>query len=320
MQRPNHQAPRPTRRPVSERQWASARQGGLPDTLEPLYERVRHELMRMALEAPLSDSEPLPPEPRLMERFGVSRGTLRRAIDEMARDGLLSVEQGRGTFVNQEERARRVVWERLAEVARPDSRFDMDLKHFVPDFSDRSKADRAVRGQPAWTAARTVFIAPDNSTEDLRRQAMAEGKRLLVPTYGLRRGFVRIEGAAIAEADRAMAATLDGMERFGKRIGPADLRSVGRVELVVTGATAVTTDGRHIGGGQRYLAMEWALLVEQGLVDDRVPVVAVVHDCQVIDERIEADPDCMVDTIVTPTRVIQCSAGGTITALRGRRK
>jgi len=71
----------------------------LADSSGPLYERVRQTLERMALGRPLHDDTPLPPEPALMDTLGVSRGTLRRAIEELTRDGLLVAEQGRGTFV-----------------------------------------------------------------------------------------------------------------------------------------------------------------------------------------------------------------------------
>jgi GntR family transcriptional regulator len=40
----------------------------------------------------------IPPERQLSEQFGVSRPTLRAAIDDLARDGLLSRSRGRGTF------------------------------------------------------------------------------------------------------------------------------------------------------------------------------------------------------------------------------
>ncbi|MCU1373989.1 MAG: 5-formyltetrahydrofolate cyclo-ligase [Actinomycetia bacterium] len=254
-----------------------------------------------------------------MEEFGISRGTLRRAIEELTRDGLLSAEQGRGTYVNQEERVRRVVWQRLETVARPDSRFDLDLRRFVPDFADRERAEAAVIELDTWSGSETVFIAPDNSLERLRELALAAGKRVLVPTFGLQRGFVLLDGGILDTGERALAATLDGMERFGRKVGPGELRSVGRVDTVVTGATAITMDGRHIGGGQRYLALEWSLLERLDVVDATVPVIGVVHDCQVIDELVQADPDCLVDLIVTPTRIIRCREGGTITPLRRRR-
>ena len=270
----------------------------------PLYEQVRDRLTQVILARELSDSTPLATEPNLMELFGVSRGTLRRAIEELVRDGLLSAEQGRGTFVVQEERVRRVVWQRLSEVARPDSRFDLDLSQYVPDFAGSNLAHKRVMKRAEWKNADVVFCAPDNSIEQLRLSALTAGKKILIPTYGLRRGFIFLDGAKIPKTDHALAATLDGMERFGKRLGPADLRQVGTIDLVVTGATAVTTDGRHIGGGQRYLALEWMMMKQLGVLAPNALVFAVVHDCQVVDEMVEAEPDCLLDLICTNSQEI----------------
>ncbi|HZB90429.1 MAG TPA: phosphonate metabolism transcriptional regulator PhnF [Stellaceae bacterium] len=44
----------------------------------------------------------LPTEPELATRFGVNRHTIRRAIAALADQGLLRVEQGRGTFVSEQ--------------------------------------------------------------------------------------------------------------------------------------------------------------------------------------------------------------------------
>ncbi len=41
----------------------------------------------------------LPTEPELVNRYGAGRHSIRRAVTELAKEGLLSVEQGRGTFV-----------------------------------------------------------------------------------------------------------------------------------------------------------------------------------------------------------------------------
>lgn len=271
---------------------------------QPLYARVRHELIQMVLGRSLDDASPLPTEPRLMEMFDVSRGTLRRAIDDLVREGLLSAEQGRGTFVNQEERVRRVVWDRLKHVAIPDSRFDRDLREFVPDFFGSEDAARRVTSLDEWRHAKRVFCAPDNSVERLRLEALSSGKSVLVPTYGLRRGFVSLDGSVLSPSDLRHAASLDGMESYGTTLGPGDLRRFGKVELIITGATAATTDGRHIGGGQRYLALEWSMLEQLGLVSTTVPVVAIVHECQLVDEVVKADHDCLIDFIATNSRMI----------------
>lgn len=44
--------------------------------------------------------EQLPPETELAERYAVNRHTVRRAIQSLAKEGLLRSERGRGTFVN----------------------------------------------------------------------------------------------------------------------------------------------------------------------------------------------------------------------------
>jgi 5-formyltetrahydrofolate cyclo-ligase len=289
-----------------------------PDSHAPLYERVRLELSRMALDRPLTDTTPLPAEPRLMKQFGVSRGTLRRAIDALAREGLLNAEQGRGTYVNQEERVRRVVWHRLVEVAEADSRFDLDLRSFVPDFAERSRADARVLEQSEWAQARTIFMMPDNSVRNLRFHALQWGKRLLVPTFNFRRGLVLLDGAEMSDDNKALAATLDGMEQLGQRVLPSQLGSFERVDLVVTGATAATLDGRVIGRGEPYLALGWALMEELGVVDNCVRVMAIVHDCQVIGDEVPAIAECVVDVVITPTRVIRCDGTGAGSSNRRR--
>ena len=52
--------------------------------------------------SPPASSKPgtrLPTEAELSAQFGVNRHTVRRALEELSRDGLVRVEQGRGSFV-----------------------------------------------------------------------------------------------------------------------------------------------------------------------------------------------------------------------------
>jgi DNA-binding GntR family transcriptional regulator len=63
----------------------------------PKYLSVREHLRRRV--AALPEHTVLPPEPVLCAEYGVSRITLRRAVDGLVADGHLVREQGRGTYV-----------------------------------------------------------------------------------------------------------------------------------------------------------------------------------------------------------------------------
>ena len=72
--------------------------GGTPsDPRLPLYHQVREALLK-DIEA-LAPGTRLPTEKELMARFGVSRTTVREAVNEMARAGLIRRRSGSGTFV-----------------------------------------------------------------------------------------------------------------------------------------------------------------------------------------------------------------------------
>lgn len=64
----------------------------------PRYRQVASAL-KVEIETVLQPGDPIETESVLEQRFGVSRITIRRAIDELAREGLLIRRQGSGTFV-----------------------------------------------------------------------------------------------------------------------------------------------------------------------------------------------------------------------------
>jgi GntR family transcriptional regulator len=66
----------------------------------PRYRQIARAL-KAEIEESLQAGDPIETEFALEQRFGVSRITIRRAIDELAREGLLVRRQGSGTFVAQ---------------------------------------------------------------------------------------------------------------------------------------------------------------------------------------------------------------------------
>ncbi len=206
--------------------------------------------------------------------------------------------------------AREAVWARLRGVARPDSRFHWDFSSFIADFAGSEYCVDRVRALPAWSGSLWLFITPDNSTELVRRAALADGKTFLMSTYGIRRGFVALDPGDVPAAERSYAATLDGIDRFAQPVDLAGIRRGGRIGLLITGASAVNRGGHRIGKGHGYFDLEWALLSETGVTDESSEIAAVVHDCQLVDTHTTAAAhDVPVDWIITPTRTLRVDAG-----------
>ena len=68
-------------------------------TFAPLYRQIQALLMRRLQEGEWKPGEAIPSEMELAARFGVSQGTVRKAIDELAAAHVVVRRQGRGTFV-----------------------------------------------------------------------------------------------------------------------------------------------------------------------------------------------------------------------------
>src|SRR4051812_15877017 len=66
---------------------------------QPLYREVKRLLTQSLIEGEWPAGAALPSETRLAERFSVSIGTLRKAIDELVAERIVTRHQGRGTFV-----------------------------------------------------------------------------------------------------------------------------------------------------------------------------------------------------------------------------
>jgi len=76
-------------------------------TFQPLYVQIKRLLEKSLEEHEWRPGQAIPSETVLAERYGVSQGTVRKAIDALAADNLVVRRQGKGTFVSThtEERA-----------------------------------------------------------------------------------------------------------------------------------------------------------------------------------------------------------------------
>jgi 5-formyltetrahydrofolate cyclo-ligase len=199
---------------------------------------------------------------------------------------------------------REKIWTRLKDVALPDSRFHLNFAEVIPDFQGSSAATDRITGLPFYENGSYAFITPDNCLTELRRRMLLAGKSMVVSTYGIYRGFFLLEPAMVPKGQELFAAWLDGLEHFGRPIGLAEIAERGRFDFMVTGASAVSLDGVRFGKGHGFFDLEWGMFTDLGIVDEITPVAAVVHDVQVVEDRLYPSPtDILVDWIATPERL-----------------
>jgi GntR family transcriptional regulator len=74
------------------------RKGAAP-SFRPLYEQIKILLTQSLVAGEWKPGEAIPSEMELAQRFRVSQGTVRKAIDELASEHILLRRQGKGTYV-----------------------------------------------------------------------------------------------------------------------------------------------------------------------------------------------------------------------------
>lgn len=206
---------------------------------------------------------------------------------------------------NSKDQIRNNVWIKLREFALPDSRFHWDFTSFIPDFIGSEECNNKIRSSSEYRRAHTIFITPDNCLESLRRFAIEDKKAVLMSTYGIKRDFVYVQSGSVPKGDEKYAATLDGIEKYGKHLSILTINSLAALDLLVTGASVISTSGIRWGKGHGYFDLEWAMFRECGLVSEDTPIFSVGHDCQVVEMEVEVTKyDTIVDKIFTPTKVI----------------
>lgn len=132
----------------------------------PRYRWIRGELLKRIIEEKLRRGDPLPPEGHIAKQYGVSLGTVRKAVDELVALDVVARYQGKGLFVATHRSAR----------------FMFDLvgegdEHELPEFGDVLSArlrlpDAAERKWLALPAGARVFRM-------LRTRRFANGEAIL---------------------------------------------------------------------------------------------------------------------------------------------
>ncbi|MCW4152937.1 FCD domain-containing protein [Halomonas sp. 18H] len=112
-----------------------------------LADAIVERLESMILEGSLKPGQRLPPERQLAEQFGVSRPSLRGAIQTLAARGLLVSRQGGGNFVTEDLNTRHT--DPLLGMLSRHSEFHLDLLEFRDALEGLAAYYAAMRATPA---------------------------------------------------------------------------------------------------------------------------------------------------------------------------
>lgn len=112
-------------------------------TFSPLYVQIKSLITNGLSSGEWKPGEAIPSEGELARRYGVSQGTVRKAIDAMAAENLVLRRQGKGTFVATHHEPRAQF--RFLRLAPDDDRDEHSESHVIDCRRQRAPADIARR-------------------------------------------------------------------------------------------------------------------------------------------------------------------------------
>jgi len=135
----------------------------------PVYSQISDALQTMIHSGTLAEGTYLPSERELCLRFGVSRMTLRQALDRLERTGLIRSERGRGTFV----------------APRPIEKQQQEFRSFSEEMASRgataSSRLLSLRSCPPDANAQKFFSIPETArVYCIERLRLADGIPMVV--------------------------------------------------------------------------------------------------------------------------------------------
>ncbi len=166
--------------------------GGLNEqNRAPLYQQLQRALRDAIEDNRLAADEALPPERELAEEFGISRITVRKALDALVGEGMLTRRQGAGTFVT----------------ARSETRVEKSfskLSSFSEDMISRGRRPESVwlsrsAGTVTPEEALTLGLSPGSVVYRFNRIRYADGEPMALE-YSTVPGFCLASEMSVGES------------------------------------------------------------------------------------------------------------------------
>ncbi|MCU0758370.1 MAG: GntR family transcriptional regulator [Steroidobacteraceae bacterium] len=198
-----------TAAPGAAKRKAAARAAtGVRAIPSPRYHQVYVTLRAWVRDGTYRPGDQIPTEPELCRMFDVSRITVRKAIEDLSREGWLVRQQGKGTFVQM-------------SAARPAASLDLDeARSQVADLGAATEVrDLVVAEVPPDEETRAALDLPVSA----QVQRAAHVRMLRGVPLGLITTFVPLEVAArVSEAEMASQPMFELLAKAGIEVARAD--------------------------------------------------------------------------------------------------
>ena len=175
-----------------------------------------------------------------------------------------------------------------------------ELVRLQSSFSlPKGKIAEVLRRDEAYRKAEVVFVVPSEPLDQIRINALLDGKDLIMPGPGLKQGFFICRPHSIPFRDMAFAVSFRGMQKFAERLDVSSLSTL-QLDLMLTGAVAIDRDGMRLGDGLGFFDLTCAILAAYGAFTDRTRIYGVVEESQLTEDALPHAPwDMRMDGAVT---------------------
>jgi len=195
---------------------------------------------------------------------------------------------------------REKIW-KLMEI-RGISKFPLPCYGRIPNFIGAEKAAKNLTQLEEWKMAKVIKVNPDSPQRMVRELGLRDGKTLVMATPQLKKGFLILKYLKNLARE---ASTIKGAFKYGK---PISLKDLPKIDLIVEGSVAVAKNGARLGKGHGYGEIEFGILKELGLINNKTPIVTTVHEIQIVEQIPLEKHDVPIDLIVTPKRIIRTNS------------
>lgn len=107
----------------------------------PIYEQIKNSIINQILDDDLKEDEPIPSIRNLAQDIKISVMTIKKAYDELEREGYIISRQGKGTFVAPKnnslakEKAQKDIEEYISKIIDISKKFNISDKEIIDIFN-----------------------------------------------------------------------------------------------------------------------------------------------------------------------------------------